>query len=504
MLEALFNILLNAKPLNEFSIIFIGVILVIFVQNTVFYFNHKDKSYFWYALYALIILLDQLVINYDIDKLILAGSNSISFTYAIHVSLEWFYNSTYLFFVLSFAGEELFKGNGSQIIRKIVGLLFIVLVLLFITDTQLETFYVRKGFTVLAVPVLSILSIIVIKQLFSLKTATRNYIILGAVVFSVFSLLAFLTPIVFDATPALSWELFYLGVFLENIFFSTGLVVKQKSYLKEKNTVQKELITQMQENQQLKNKLTDTLRKEVEKQKKEMLILNKRAEEDKIHNLEIGFEKQIAELRVSSMQNQMNPHFVFNSLNSIKLYIIKNDQEKAVYYLNKFSKLIRKILSASRKKDVSLKEELETLELYVNIENIRFKNSIEFQLNIEDSINLSTIKIPPLVLQPFIENAIWHGLSPKEGKKVLKINVSKRIDNYIEITIIDNGVGRRKSAEIKKDKLHKKESIGLKLTEERLTSFCKDFAFKHKLSFIDLEKEGIASGTKVVILLPLR
>lgn len=109
------------------------------------------------------------------------------------------------------------------------------------------------------------------------------------------------------------------------------------------------------------------------------------------------------------LKSQMNPHFIFNSLNSIKLYIINNEKENTVYYLNKFAKLIRKILVVSNEKDISLADELDTMKLYMNIENIRFSNEIDFQINIDKDINLENIRIPSLILQPFLENSLWHG-----------------------------------------------------------------------------------------------
>src|SRR5690606_15107994 len=120
-------------------------------------------------------------------------------------------------------------------------------------------------------------------------------------------------------------------------------------------------------------------------------------------------EKKIITLEQDMLRNQMNPHFIFNSLNSIKLYIINNEKENAVYYLNKFSKLIRKILVASTEKEITLEDELETMSLYMNIENIRFSNEIDYKVMVDKRIDPSMIKVPSLVLQPFLENAVWHG-----------------------------------------------------------------------------------------------
>jgi tetratricopeptide (TPR) repeat protein len=215
-------------------------------------------------------------------------------------------------------------------------------------------------------------------------------------------------------------------------------------------------------------------------------------------------EKKIITLKQNVLQSQMNPHFIFNSLNAIKLYIIDNEKENAVYYLNKFSKLIRKILASARNKENTLAEEIDTLKLYIEIENIRFLNEIETEFNIDEKLNLKTIKVPTLILQPFIENAIWHGLSSKKGKKEIKLTFEKEKDSHLKITIIDNGIGRKKSAAIKKKKIHKKESIGIKLTEERLKSFTKDYKNSFSIRFIDLISDGKkAVGTKIIIKTPL-
>ena len=216
-------------------------------------------------------------------------------------------------------------------------------------------------------------------------------------------------------------------------------------------------------------------------------------------------DQKILMLEQQALQTQMNPHFVFNALNSIKLYIINNEQKNAVYYLNKFSKLIRNILEVSKVKEVSLKEELNTMSLYMSIENIRFDNTIEYTEVIESDLNTDTIKLPPLVLQPFIENAIWHGLSPKEnGKKEIILSTKKITENLIEISITDNGIGREAALEIKKDKWLKRKSIGIELTKERLSTCFNEFSTEFTLTYYDLkDSNGNPSGTKASLLIPL-
>ena len=483
----------DANPLGIFSVFIIGFLIIILILNVFFYRIYKDKAYLWYAIYAFIIIADQVLVNTAVYfRTVL--ETPLKYTYPLHTALEWLYNSAYLIFVIEFGGLFLFKNKTAKQVKSIVKYLAIILFILFIIDSFFDTYLVRKGFLFLLVPALIILSVFIYYHLFKMKTEVKYYIITGSLAFSIFSILALSSSLFGNSNSYFSWSFFYIGVFIENIFFSLGLAKKQSLILEERNDSQEKLIEQYKENETLKNSITERLEKEVETKTTEIVSLNKLAEEERIKQLELAFEKEIAELKVSSLQSQMNPHFIFNSLNSIKLNIIKNNKENAVYYLNKFSKFIRKTLTISREKEVSLQDEIDTLELYVSIENLRFKNAIQFLKHIDNNINLETIKVPPLVLQPFVENAIWHGLSPKEGNKKLQLSISKTAIDCIEIAIEDNGIGRKKAQEFKAKKMIKRESIGLKLTEERLAVFSNHLQQKHQIVFEDL-----AEGTRVII-----
>lgn len=215
-------------------------------------------------------------------------------------------------------------------------------------------------------------------------------------------------------------------------------------------------------------------------------------------------EKKLLTLEQSMLRSQMNPHFLFNSLNSIKLYIINNEQKNAVHYLNKFSKLIRKILEASSVREIALADELETVELYMNIENIRFSNEINFNTTVEEGIDPHTVKIPSLILQPFLENALWHGLSSKKGEKNIFLDICKGDEEgFIDIAIIDNGIGRDAAEIIKQNKVLKRTSVGIDITKERLSNFSRDYQNSFDLEIIDLfDQDGVASGTKILLHIP--
>ncbi|QDO93019.1 tetratricopeptide repeat protein [Formosa sediminum] len=223
-----------------------------------------------------------------------------------------------------------------------------------------------------------------------------------------------------------------------------------------------------------------------------------------IRHRQLKQEKQIITLEQDMLRSQMNPHFIFNSLNSIKLYIINNDKEKAVYYLNKFSKLIRKILIASTEKEMTLEDELDTMQLYINIENIRFEDEIQFNIHVPENIDTKLIKVPSLILQPFLENALWHGLSSKKHDRKIDLYVSRKGEDYINISIIDNGIGRIEADKINSLKILKRKSVGIAITKARLANFSKRFAKDYKFEIEDLYNEkDRPKGTKVILQIPI-
>lgn len=178
-------------------------------------------------------------------------------------------------------------------------------------------------------------------------------------------------------------------------------------------------------------------------------------------------EKELLELEAKALRAQMNPHFIFNSLNSIKSLINKNENDKAAAYLTTFSKLIRTLFQNSDKREISLYEELETCKLYAQVEKLRFGDKVNFVFDIGESIDLKDIKVPALIMQPFIENAIWHGLVPKESGGTVLVSVKEQ-NGSIECTIEDDGIGRELSKQYKAQFESTHQSKGISLTQSRL------------------------------------
>ncbi len=203
----------------------------------------------------------------------------------------------------------------------------------------------------------------------------------------------------------------------------------------------------------------------------------------------------------NALMAQMNPHFIFNSLNSIQHYIIEQDAENANLYLAKFSKLIRKILDNSKKKQIPLKEEIDTITLYLNLEKLRFEDRFDFKLKKSADLDPYGIMIPPMLIQPFVENAIWHGLMPLNTKGILSI-IFKRQGARMIVIIEDNGVGRQNAG--KKKRIMNHAPTGVKNVSERIELINKMNPEPIFLNTIDLmEPDGTAKGTRVELSIPI-
>jgi LytS/YehU family sensor histidine kinase len=214
--------------------------------------------------------------------------------------------------------------------------------------------------------------------------------------------------------------------------------------------------------------------------------------------------KIVAETKLEALRAQMNPHFIFNSLNSINRYIVKSDRVTASNYLTKFGKLIRLILEGSANVNTSLEQELELLKLYLEMESLRFNGNFSYSVICDDSINAASTYIPAMVIQPYIENAIWHGLMHKEEEvKQLALTVSKK-DDVLVVTIEDNGIGRARAAEMKSRNALKQKSYGMKVTGDRISITNRMYGSNAMVEIEDLQdREHKPTGTKVTLQIPV-
>jgi streptogramin lyase len=217
--------------------------------------------------------------------------------------------------------------------------------------------------------------------------------------------------------------------------------------------------------------------------------------------LKAEFNKRIAELESKALRAQMNPHFLFNSINSVKSLISQGENEKATQYLTRFGRLIRQVLSNSERSFVRLQEELEALRLYLEIEQLRFQN-FSYDIQVTEGVNADFIEVPPLILQPYVENAIWHGLMHKTSGDRRVTVCLMRTGDFLHMTVQDNGIGREKAQQLKMLGNARKSGMGMRLTGDRLLLLHKIYGQDVSVIVEDLHENGTASGTRVEIRIP--
>ncbi|MCB9245227.1 MAG: histidine kinase [Flavobacteriales bacterium] len=216
-----------------------------------------------------------------------------------------------------------------------------------------------------------------------------------------------------------------------------------------------------------------------------------------------AYKHRLLELEMRALRSQMNPHFIFNSLNSIQYYVLKNEPRQAYNYLTKFSSLMRMILQNSRRRFISLHAEIDWLRTYLDLEKLRMENEMVYTIEMDDRLDAEQIFVPSMLLQPYVENAIIHGLLPKEGERLLNIRFQREHDR-IRCTISDNGIGRVRSRELNAQRSRKHKSQGLELTGERLEMLSTKGKPKGQCIIRDLYgSDGKATGTEVELILPI-
>ncbi len=486
---------------NGFLVFTLGALFILTVYHFILFFQQKDKTYLLYSGYTFFIFLSQFNRMKEGFLYELGGHISWIVDYPmIHTEI---YYILYVLFALSFLNikEKLPKWHKGIMIGLWVIISYCVLLFLYYVLVDHRIFEVLLGGYYVFTILISILGLVVYIPFFKVDTPLKYYMIIGSfllIAFSVAALAIHQNLFKQGLSVEPSYGFLYVGFWLENILFSLGLGQKQKLILEERNQSQEKLIDQLQENERLRIEV----QKQLEESFKSMELA---AKAERINSIQASYDKELAELKLLALRSQMNPHFIFNSLNSIKSYIIENEAEEAVYYLNKFAKLIRKFLASTREKESTLQEELDTMKLYVNIENLRFDQQIRFSISGLEKVDPGKILIPSLLLQPFLENAIWHGLSPSKKDMKLQISLLNLSEEVLTLEIVDNGIGLPASDQNQKKKLHKSESVGISLSQERLKHFSQNYTREGEIKLVDLkEADPSESGVQVIINIPIK
>lgn len=287
-------------------------------------------------------------------------------------------------------------------------------------------------------------------------------------------------------------DFFTLGLIVFTACLAVSLGTKNQMYERDRLASKEALIEQLKRTQELeaekKLQLADNLRLAQMNEKNSLL------------------EKDMAELELQVLRGQLNPHFLYNSMNSLKLYILNNESNKAASFIDQFSSLFRTVLNNSRQRLVTLQEELDAMRKYLELEQIRFQNKFQFEINIDASIDATFVRIPPMIFQPFLENAIIHGISyleDNQGRIKLDVQVDSNEGSY-KVVIQDNGVGRKLTENTRKNRPKTHKSLGIQIIKERLEAIKKMYAEQAYFVIEDLNNEqNKPTGTKVSLVLPL-
>jgi tetratricopeptide (TPR) repeat protein len=233
-------------------------------------------------------------------------------------------------------------------------------------------------------------------------------------------------------------------------------------------------------------------------------LLNRRNEKLKSDNIRKELQHKTSEMEMQALRAQMNPHFIFNCLNSINRFIVKNESQAASDYLTQFSRLIRLVLNNSKKAWIPLEDEIDMLRLYLDMEKLRFKDAFSYNFICGDGVDASSLFVPPLLIQPFVENAIWHGLMHKKGSGLVTISFFVEQD-ILHCAIVDNGVGRSVAAKSGSKPSQAHKSMGIRITRERLELINRELNDEVFFNIEDMvDKSGEASGTKVNLSIKFR
>lgn len=221
-------------------------------------------------------------------------------------------------------------------------------------------------------------------------------------------------------------------------------------------------------------------------------------------NAELSLKEQEAlQYKLRSLISQMNPHFIFNVLNSIQFHVMEENKEVAIESISQFSKLVRTSLNNSDKEFISLQTEIDFLTTYLNLEMDRFRGKLFFNIEVSENIDVEDIMVPPMLIQPFVENAIVHGIGNKEGKGNIQVTFSRN-DTFLNCIITDDGVGRKKANELKQMKVGGYESKGMSLTEVRMEMLNNAIGKGFETEMQDqVHADGELNGTKVIVRMPL-
>jgi sensor histidine kinase YesM len=470
-----------------FSVVFMSLISIWF----------REKSFLFYILFVLGAFIYLITKSAPYSFLNIQVQQLSPYIFKLSEGFQYLFYASYITF-----GIHLLNVNRYQklyIFSKTIILLF----LLYAVSIVIYQFV----FNIVLLPVSIFLpariisytlsGIALIWTIIAVTSPLKKLYLTGCFLFVLFTLLSALSNLhlASDLKPFYFMPpIFYFktGVLLEALVFAVALGYKMFLVEKDKRNNYQAYIQQLEVNERLIKNMNTQLEATVTERTIEL-------EKQKENQLRAGYEQKMINLEMQALRSQMNPHFIFNALNSIRYQIQSQQYKMASDYLMKFSKLLRLTLENSRKETISLEEELAHTKLYLEIEGQRFGEQFEYCIDIDKNIDCQEIEIPPTLLQPFTENAVKHGLMHStKAKKQITIRVYT-FEDYYTISIEDNGIGRAASQIRKQQSGLQHNSLGMQITQERIDLFTKNFGHLLNLEIEDLQANDEPAGTRVKI-----
>ena len=494
---------MDSKPIG-FIYFYLIALFTIFIFSLVFWLRLRERLYLYYLGY----LLFQLIYGFQVLRPTTATVGN-ALAYLPEFSAAFFQPAQFIFigFYIFFITNLLAVINYDKLLAKVLHYLgifcFVYAIAQFIFNYFFNGFiYGETAFIVVRSIILPLNFFLIFWIIYKVKHPLISYFIVGQTLFFIGALLAsyigymdfyFVPGHFFNFTQSPN-IVFQIGLLAEVFCFSLALGENVFLLQKAKEKTNDKLIAQLKENQLLQGRMNRELDEKVEEKTEELIQAYTKLEIEREQKIKDDFMQRIKESEMMALRSQMNPHFIFNSLSAIKHLIMTARNDDAIVYLDDFSSLLRGILQNSNREKITVEEELEILELYLSLEKNRMETDFKYDIQFSSREALSQYQIPPLLLQPIVENAIWHGLHPSlKSKKRLKI-IFDTTDN-LKIIIEDNGIGRKESA--KKIQLH--ISLGNKMVQDRLTLYnhLNDHAIQ--INTTDLEEDGKALGTRITL-----
>lgn len=486
-------------------LLMLGIIFILFIFYGLAYFSLKENIYAIYSIYLLFTFI-QVIYMYQYTF----AKNFILFNYLGNSLVDEGTKGIMVVIYGIFLINTLNLKQHSSIAYYSIYLLILisivyVVVMVFSYATKSSYYFEPSYFLLYRIPLFVLSLITTIAALFiKNKTNFQKLILTGALLYIFFAIFSFMQDVYFTYNNMfITIHGLYLGVALELILFSIALATKVRDTYKESEKLKDVYITELKAKEEfISNEniiLEERVRERVAEIKQQNILIDEQKRNAMIHQ----FEKEKVEIQMQALSSQMNPHFIFNCMNSIQHSIFTNDTEKASTMLHDFASLIRMVLENSSQPDITLEHEIKLLETYLKLEQLRTNNSFDYTILVSKEISADFIKIPTMMLQPFLENAIWHGFKfvNYKGKIDIEFTMSQ---NLISCKILDNGIGIKKSEELNKNKDVRK-SMAIQIIKNRIFLINKTSNKNYaSINITDLSDENLnLNGTQIIIDLPI-